>query len=88
MRDVSPDFLKKYPSASILINSINEEMVRLFLQGKIQFTSIIYNILNLIKDKKIIKYAIHPTNNLKQIYFLDNYVKSYIKTKFIQFKKW
>ena len=45
--------------------------MRLFLQEKIDYNSIIGNILNLIKDKKFKKYAIHPTTKLSKIYFLD-----------------
>ena len=76
------NFIKKYPSAGILINSANEELVSMFLRGKIQYNSIISSILNLIKDKKFKKYAIHPANNLNQIYFLNDWTRNYIKSKF------
>ena len=75
------NFIKKYPFSDILINSANEELVRLFLQEKIDYNSIIGNILNLIKDKKFKKYAIHPTTKLSEIYFLDQLVKNYLKNK-------
>ena len=55
--------------------------MRLFLQEKIDYNSIIGNILNLIKDKKFKKYAIHPTTKLSEIYFLDQLVKNYLKNK-------
>ena len=54
----------------------------MFLRGKIQYNSIISSILNLIKDKKFKKYAIQPANNLNQIYFLNDWTRNYIKSKF------
>ena len=84
---------RKYPSVNILKNvpkkkdtlfetllvSINDELVDLFLQNKINFDDISLKLMKIINQKIFLKYKQKKVNNLKQIERLNEFVR--LKTK-------
>ncbi len=84
---------RKYPSVNILkdvpkkkdtlfetlLVSINDELVDLFLQNKINFDDISIKLKKIINHKKFLKYKQKKVNNLKQIERLNEFVR--LKTK-------
>ncbi len=84
---------RKYPSVNILkyvpkkkntlfetlLVSINDELVDLFLQNKINFDDIPLKLKRIINHKKFLKYRQKKVNNLKQIEKLNEFVR--LKTK-------
>ena len=81
---------RKYPSVNILKNvpkkkdtlfetSINDELVDLFLQNKINFDDISLKLMKIINHKIFLKYKQKKVNNLKQIERLNEFVR--LKTK-------
>ena len=84
--------IKKYPSVKILslmpkndslfetvIVSINDQLVELFLEEKIQYTSISKTLLKLLKLKEFTRYKEIKPKNAVQIIKLSNYVRSKVK---------
>ena len=57
----------------IILNGANEVFVDLFLKKQIEFSSIIPNLVKVIKNKSFKKYAIQNASNLKKIYEIDNW---------------
>ncbi len=87
---------KKFPLMSILkilpkknslfetvLVSANDELVNLFLNKKIKFTSIAKTLLNIIKDKNFNKYKRIQAININDIKQLNEYVRLKIKSKSI-----
>ena len=68
--------LNKYRSTPIIINAANEILVDYFLKRKIPFSSISSYLLRVLSDKNYKKYAIKPTNTLKNIYLIDNWSRN------------
>ncbi len=88
----SPD-LKKFPSLKILnmlpksislfetiLVSVNDEVVRLFLDGKIKFTDIHKIIIKIISSKNFLKYKKKAPNNLSKIINLNKFVRLKMKS--------
>ena len=67
--------LNKYSSLPIILNAANEIFVDEFLKNNISFYSIISNLFELLKDKKIVKYAIKSSSNYKSILDIDEWVR-------------
>ena len=68
--------LNKYSSLPIILNAANEIFVDEFLKNNISFYSIISNLFELLKDKKIVKYAIKKnSSNYKNILNIDEMVR-------------
>ena len=88
----SPDF-DKFPSLKILkmlpeksslfetvLVTVNDEVVKLFLNGKIKFTDIHKIIIKIISSKKYLKYKKKPPNNLNNIINLSKFVRLKMKS--------
>jgi len=84
--------LNKFPSIKILnklnnkntlfetvLVSANDELVDLFLKGKIKFTDITRILIKILNNKKYKRYQQITPNNYKQILSLDEYVR--LKTR-------
>ena len=84
--------IKKYPLTNILklipkkeslfetlLVSINDELVGLFLENKINFDDISIKLNQLINNKSLLKYRQKKVNNLSQIEKLNEFVR--LKTK-------
>ena len=65
--------LNKFNSLPIIINGANEVFVELFLKKKIKFSSIIPNIIKVLKNKNFKKYAIQSASNINKIYDIDQW---------------
>tara|TARA_B100000902_G_scaffold120982_1_gene121184 strand:+ start:866 stop:2029 length:1164 start_codon:yes stop_codon:yes gene_type:complete len=87
---------KKFPLTNILkilpkknslfetvLVSANDELVNLFLNKKIKFTSISKMLLSLVKDKNFNKYKRIKARNVNDIKQLNKYVRLKIKSKSI-----
>ena len=88
----SPD-LNKFPSLKILkmlpkknslfetvLVTVNDEVVQLFLNGKIKFIDIHKIIIKIISSKKYSKYKKKPANNLSNIINLNKFVRLKMKS--------
>tara|TARA_A100001015_G_C14965605_1_gene702799 strand:+ start:40 stop:1206 length:1167 start_codon:yes stop_codon:yes gene_type:complete len=88
----SPD-LNKFPSLKILkmlpeknslfetvLVTVNDEVVKLFLNGKIKFTDMHKIIIKIISSKKYSKYKKKPANNLNNIINLNKFVRLKMKS--------
>ena len=88
----SPD-LNKFPSLKILkmlpeknslfetvLVTVNDEVVKSFLDGKIKFTDIHKIIIKIISSKKYLKYKKKPANNLNNIINLNKFVRLKMKS--------
>ena len=88
----SPD-LNKFPSLKILkmlpgksslfetvLVTVNDEVVKLFLNGKIKFPDIHKIIIKIISSKKYLKYKKKPPNNLNNIINLNKFVRLNMKS--------
>ena len=88
----SPD-LNKFPSLKILkmlpkknslfetvLVTVNDEVVQLFLNGKIKFIDIHKIIIKIISSKKYLKYKKKPANNLSNIINLNKFVRLKMKS--------
>ena len=88
----SPD-LNKFPTLKILkmlpkknslfetvLVTVNDEVVKLFLNGKIKFTDIHKIIIKIISSKKYLKYKKKPANNLNNIINLNKFVRLKMKS--------
>ncbi len=65
--------INKFNSLPIIINGANEVFVELFLKKKIKFSSIIPNIIKVLKNKNFKKYAIQSATNINKIYDIDQW---------------
>ena len=63
--------------------SANDELVNLFLNKKIKFTSISKMLLSVINDKNFNKYKRIQPRNINDIKHLNEYVRLKIKSKSI-----
>ena len=76
--------LKKLPQKNSLFETIlvtvNDEVVNLFLDGKIKFTDIPKIITKIISSKKYQKYKKKPANNLSKIVNLNKFVRLKMKS--------
>jgi len=85
--------LDKFPSLKILkmlpeknslfetvLVTVNDEVVKLFLNGKIKFTDIHKIIIKIISSKKYLKYKKKPANNLNNIINLNKFVRLKMKS--------
>ena len=74
---------KKNSLFETVLVSANDELVNLFLNKKIKFTSIAKTLLNIIKDKNFNKYKRIQAININDIKQLNEYVRLKIKSKSI-----
>ena len=79
----SVNLIKKIPSKNSLFETVvvsaNDELVYLFLQNKIKFNDIFYNLNKITSSKNLLKYKGKSPKNFKQIYELSKYVR--LKTR-------
>ncbi len=73
--------LNELPSTPIIINAANEILVSEFLKKKLPFLNIYKHINGIMNDRNYKKYAIRSPKNIKQIFEIDNWAKSFIKKK-------
>ena len=91
--DLSLPDKNKFPSLRILnllpqknslfetiIVTVNDEVVKLFLDGKIKFTDIHKMIIKIISQKKYSKYKKKPANNIDKIIKLNEFVRLKMKS--------
>ena len=91
--DFSPPDLNKFPSLKLLkmlpknnslfetvLVTVNDEVVKLFLNEKIKFTDIHKIIIKIISSKKYLKYKKKPANNLNNIINLNKFVRLKMKS--------
>ena len=76
------DIANKYPSSSIIINSVNEVLVAQFLNDKIAYNDIIRGIKHVLRDRNYKKYAIKKPKTINQILDIDFWAKNKILNKF------
>jgi len=71
--------LKKIPIKSTLYDTViigaNEELVRLFLQGKIPFKDIVRNLVNILNSKEYKKYFSKTPSSINKIYKVNELVR-------------
>ena len=81
------NILKKIPNKfslyETLIVSVNDTLVDLFLDKKIQFKSISKIFFSTINDKDFLKYKSIIPNNIDEIINLKNIVQKKIKSRYI-----
>ncbi len=79
--------LKKIPEKHSLyetiIVSVNDELVNLYLKGKIKFTNIYSILMKVLNDKEFTKFKRKIPKNVNQIIKINNYVRSKINLKSI-----
>ncbi len=79
--------LKKIPENDSLFETIivsaNDELVNLYLKGKIKFTDISHILMKLLSDKKFTMFKRKTPKNVNQIIKINNYVRSKINLKSI-----
>ncbi len=77
------DILKKVPNKNTLFEtllvSINDELVKQFLENKITFEDISIKLKQILNNKDFLKYKLKKVNNLAQIEKLNEFVR--LKTK-------
>ena len=91
--DLSSPDLKKFPCLKLLkklpeknslfetvLVTVNDEVVKLFLEKKIKFTDIHKIISKTISSKKYLKYKKKPANNLNKIINLNKFVRLKMKS--------
>ena len=91
--DLSLPDKNKFPSLRILnllpqknslfetiLVTVNDEVVKLFLDGKIKFTDIHKMIMKIISQKKYSKYKKKPANNIDKIIKLNEFVRLKMKS--------
>ncbi len=64
-----------------IIVSANDELVNLYLKGKIKFTNISSILIKLLNDKEFIKFKRIIPKNINQIIKINDYVRSKINSK-------
>ena len=74
---------KKNSLFETVLVSANDELVNLFLNKKIKFTSISKILLSVINDKNFNKYKRIQPRNINDIRHLNEYVRLKIKSKSI-----
>jgi len=70
--------LKFGPSTPIIVNASNEELVSLFLKGKIPFLDIVETINRIFKDKEFKKYAKRIVKSVNEIKIIDTWAREKI----------
>ncbi len=68
--------LNKHASTPIILNAANEIFVDQFLKKNMSFCSIIKYMFALLKDPKLIKYAIKKPSNLRTILTIDKWTRN------------
>ena len=68
--------MNKHASTPIILNAANEIFVDQFLKKNMSFCSIIKYMFALLKDPKLIKYAIKKPSNLKTILTIDKWTRN------------
>ena len=63
------------PSTPIIINAANEELVNLFLKGKIDFLNIVKKINKILEDKDFKKYAKRKLVSINDIKIADKWAR-------------
>ena len=71
---------KKNSLFETILVTVNDEVVRLFLNGKIKFTDIHKIIIKIITLKKYQKYKTKPANKLSKIINLNKFVRLKMKS--------
>ena len=66
-----------------IIISANDELVRLFLDKKIEFNTIQKNLIKFLSKKEFAKYKTIQPKNIKEIIKLNEYVRLKINSKSI-----
>ena len=66
-----------------LIVSANDELVKMYLNGKIKYKEISSILLKLVKNKKFIKLKKQQPKNISDIINLDNYVRLKLNSKVV-----
>ena len=66
-----------------VIVSANDELVKMYLNGKIKYNEISSKLINFIKNKKFSKYKKKQPENIKEIIDLDNYVRLKLNAKVV-----
>ena len=64
-----------------VVVSANDELVKQFLNQKIRFSEISLKLLKILKKKEFSKYKKIYPNNVNDILYLSNYVRSKISSK-------
>ena len=81
------NILKKIPKKTSLFETIivsaNDELVKLFLEKKIKFNDIQKKLIQIVNNKKFIKYKRLKPKKIKQIIDLNKQVKFQINSKSI-----
>jgi len=62
-------------SAPTIVNASNEELVRMFLAGKIRFLDIVGTINKIFRDKEFKKYAKKKPKTVNEIKIIDNWAR-------------
>ena len=62
-------------STPTIVNASNEELVNLYLRGKISFLDIVNTINRFFKDKDFKKYAKRKPKSIKEIKIIDNWAR-------------
>ena len=62
-------------STPAIVNASNEELVGLYLNGKISFLDIVSTINKIFKDKEFKKYAKRKPKSIKEIKIIDNWAR-------------
>ena len=72
---------KKNSLFETVVVSANDELVKQFLNKKINFREISSKLLKILKKKEFLKYKKIYPKNVNDILFLSNYVRSKISSK-------
>ena len=70
-----PKCLNSGHSVPAIINASNEELVKMFLDGKIRFLDIVGTINKIFQDKEFKKYAKKKPKSVKEIKIIDNWAR-------------
>ncbi len=72
---------EKHSLFETIIVSANDELVNLYLKGRIKFTSIFKILLKVLDEKEFKKFKRKTPQNVRQIIKINNYVRSKINSK-------
>ena len=72
---------KKISLFETILVSANDELVRMYLNGKINYNEISKKLMNFIENKEFVKYKKKTPKRLSQIINLDRYVRLKINSK-------
>ena len=78
--DLIPEKISLYET---VIVSANDELVKMYLKGKIKYNEIPLKLLDFIKNKKFNSYKKKQPKNITEIINLDNYVRLKLNTKVV-----